>query len=774
MKPTHFATSVLLAALLSACSDSDPTGTPDVIPDNNQPDPVIAVPDTSGNTEVEVEARLKTFDNSDAFYSALSDALVNQHQGNCCNAYPENGESELTDTPMPASAPAPSTDSVQGLDTAAMTSPAGGQGNQVTSTNVQELGVDEQDRVKVNAAGTQLFVLSSEYPNQFPGFPVDVPPPPTVLPVDGEDFSTSLPVEPYNQQLDVSLRILALDPESPDASSIKELSLDLGGRDANGFYLYEDGNKSSAIVTAFGGGYWGYWDQPYSFSNLESVIAKVDVTDASNAALSDTFTIDGQIISSRRIGDALFFASRYYPAIPGADPWGQTREQWSDAIASTDLSTLMPQFSRNGSDDRTSLANPSECFVAPVSGDDPYYSPDIITLGVIDLDTMQLRDTQCFLGATETLYANTESVFLATTRYDYTQGAVDVDSMLVNTDVIAFPPDMLWSDPRTSTDIHQFDINSDQLTYAGSGSVKGHLGWNELQKPFRMSESNGYLRVTTMNDQQGPDHSPILLTVLQSDGQGNLKTVSKLPNEVHPGHIGKPGEQLYASRFLGERAYLVTFRQTDPLYVVDLSNPADPQVKGELEIEGYSDYLHPVGEKYLLGIGKNAIADPRGFGDGRGAWVQGIKLSLFDVSDPSSPSEVQSVLLGERGTESVALGNHRAITIQPANDQHPMRLSFGASVYGTAAPATSPSPQQASSYSQWSYTGLHGYDITAGDNASITPRGALVIERSDNGNGYHRYGDDRSVMVNDAVFYVHGKSVYPAMWDNLSNSPQAR
>jgi hypothetical protein len=292
-----------------------------------------------------------------------------------------------------------------------------------------------------------------------------------------------------------------------------------------------------------------------------------------------------------------------------------------------------------------------------------------------------------------------------------------------------------------------------------------------------MSEKDGYLRVATVNDRQGLSESPILVSVLQADGTGKLNLVSSLPNPSHPGFIGKPGEQLYASRFLGDRAYLVTFRQTDPLYIIDLADPANPSILGELEIQGYSDYLHPINEDFLLGIGKDAVAAPDGIGEGRGALVQGIKVSLFDVSDPASPREVQSVLVGQRGTDARALSDHRAITIQAATDQHPTRVSFGIDVSGQASPSASPTGNAALTYYPWNYSGLHGFDIRTGTDAGITSRGALVAESSSNTADpyyYPGYANDRSVMVNDSLFYIRGNKVYAAPWDDLANPTPAR
>lgn len=117
------------------------------------------------------------------------------------------------------------------------------------------------------------------------------------------------------------------------------------------------------------------------------------------------------------------------------------------------------------------------------------------------------------------------------------------------------------------------------------------------------------------------------------------------------GNLGK-GERIYSVRFIGPMGYVVTFRKTDPLYVVDLHNPLQPEVKGELKILGFSAYLHPIGETMLLGVGQLANES-----DGL---VQGLQFSLFDVSDPSNPRRVHERVVGQRGSRSEAQEDHHA------------------------------------------------------------------------------------------------------------------
>ena len=139
----------------------------------------------------------------------------------------------------------------------------------------------------------------------------------------------------------------------------------------------------------------------------------------------------------------------------------------------------------------------------------------------------------------------------------------------------------------------------------------------------------------------------------------HLEIVSQLPNDQEPAPIGKPGEALHGVRFMGSRVYVVTFKKIDPLYIIDVATPEQPYIAGEVEIPGFSDYLHPIGENLLLGVGKDA------FDMGSFAWYQGIKLELFDVSDPMTLSSIDSVRVGMRGSQSAALRDSHAISHLP-------------------------------------------------------------------------------------------------------------
>ena len=122
---------------------------------------------------------------------------------------------------------------------------------------------------------------------------------------------------------------------------------------------------------------------------------------------------------------------------------------------------------------------------------------------------------------------------------------------------------------------------------------------------------------------------------------------------------------MYSTRFIGNKAYMVTYKNTDPLYVIDLSNPSNPEVLGKLKIPGYSTYLHPYDETHLIGIGmqteEKVYRDSQGRVTSTFAVITGMKMALFDVSDVNNPKQMSQTIIGDRRTTSAILTNHKAL-----------------------------------------------------------------------------------------------------------------
>ncbi len=204
------------------------------------------------------------------------------------------------------------------------------------------------------------------------------------------------------------------------------------------------------------------------------------------------------------------------------------------------------------------------------------------------------------------------------------------------------------------TVIHKIDINNGAVEYKATGEVPG----SPLNQ-FSMDESKGYFRIATTVQgtwtSKGETPSFNNVYVLDSD----LKQTGMIEDIA-------PGESIYSARFMGDRAYLVTFMRVDPLFVLDLSDPSNPTILGKLKIPGYSDYLQPYDETHLIGIGKdvNESIDSNLVHEANAVYytaVQGVKLALFDVSDVNNPIEMANYVIGDRGTDSLALTDHKAV-----------------------------------------------------------------------------------------------------------------
>jgi uncharacterized secreted protein with C-terminal beta-propeller domain len=188
------------------------------------------------------------------------------------------------------------------------------------------------------------------------------------------------------------------------------------------------------------------------------------------------------------------------------------------------------------------------------------------------------------------------------------------------------------------TEIHRFDASRGGATsYAGSGTVPGFVA-----NAYAMSEAGGVLRVASTDEPawlpEGgqPEPAQSFVTVLSPAGGGPLRQVGQV------GGLGR-GQRIQGVRFVGDTGYVVTFRRIDPLYTLDLSRPEAPRVAGELEIPGYSAYLHPIGDGLLLGVGQEADDAGR---------TQGTQVSLFDVADLAHPKRLQHVVFGNGSSDA--------------------------------------------------------------------------------------------------------------------------
>ncbi|HML38881.1 MAG TPA: beta-propeller domain-containing protein [Bacillota bacterium] len=249
-------------------------------------------------------------------------------------------------------------------------------------------------------------------------------------------------------------------------------------------------------------------------------------------------------------------------------------------------------------------------------------SPGYLIVSAINIKNHERTEVEAITAYGATMYMNDSSLYLAFNN---------------------------WGD---NTSIVKFELAGMKVGYAGSGEVPGYL-----LNQFSMDEYDGNLRVAT---------------TVSSNSSSGLYILDHALNVVGSVEGLAKGESIYSVRFMGDKGYIVTFRTIDPLFVFDLSDPKKPVLTGELEVPGFSNYLHPVGDGLILGIGQDTYDIYRKDNSGKdvvvGTRQGGLKFSLFDVSDMGKPKEISKLVVGGSGSSSDALYDHKAIMVDPSNE----------------------------------------------------------------------------------------------------------
>lgn len=358
-----------------------------------------------------------------------------------------------------------------------------------------------------------------------------------------------------------------------------------------------------------------------------TVLTEVDVSEPAAMAVVRTLTLDGELLASRMTDGIIRVVVRSEPTgLPWVHPEGvgirvereATREN-ARLLAGSTLENWVPWYVLE--DHRSNTTSEG-----PLLGCDEVAHPRefsglaMLTILTIDLTLgIEPGNGIGLLAEGRTVYASAESLYVATAPWTWRP----------------------WSEterrrpPETPlTQIHMFDVTDPTTSrYVASGTVEG-----TLLSQWSMDEWNGTLRVVVTDErpwwESGDPADTSVVTLRRRDDR--LVQVGSVDG------LGKD-ERVYAVRFIEDRGYVVTFRQVDPLYVVDLSDPTAPKQAGELKIEGYSAYLHPIGEHLLLGVGQDAT------GEGR---TLGTQISVFDVSDATEPRRLARLTFEDAWSEA--------------------------------------------------------------------------------------------------------------------------
>ena len=570
-----------------------------------------------------------------------------------------------------------------------------------SGTLVQEAGVDEADLLQSD--GTHLYTL-----------------------------------QPQGQALQLRVHQRAPDGSLSQLRTVALAQPGGGEASTDGMHLNADGSALTVISQT-----WGAWspvqcvtapclpapgDTTWSVGSVG--VQRVDTRNPGTAVAGLRLDIQGLLVDSRRLGDTLVLVTSHAPLLAAdALPLSATQAQRDAAIAAVKASDLLPTYRVNGGSPQP-LLQETDCYVQAANKS---VALDITVITVIDLKAADMpRTSRCFAGGTQALYMSRDNLYLATTRFGF----------------LPFWRSAAIFATDTETDIHKFAFAAGNVQYRGSATVKGHLGWDMEKSSLRFSEHNGDLRVLTYTSELGwaslddaarVAPSPALLTVLREDAASqSLQAVGALPNANRPALLGKPGEQVYGVRFVGERAYLVTFRRTDPLYVLDLANPTDPRIAGSLELAGYSDYLFPLANGLLMGVGHDA--------DANGS-LTGVKMTLLDVANASQPQVLGSTTLGYAGSMSALDFSRHGLNLLVKDGVARVALPVN------LAPATGPGGDP------WQ-RGLQRFEV---DTNARTLRTLGMVGSAPSSNVSATWLE-RSLQIGDHVYYLGGGELTAHAW----------
>jgi inhibitor of cysteine peptidase len=378
-----------------------------------------------------------------------------------------------------------------------------------------------------------------------------------------------------------------------------------------------------------------------------------DISDRAHPKVVKDFTIDGDYVNARMIGDTVYLLSR-------------------ESVYPYDDRIIVPAIRENAK----IIATPDVYYF-----DNPEMQYDFTTVTSFDVRNGVTKDAKTYLvGSGNIIYVSPDAMYVSYQKYhniyrpmralvepaiNVVQESVgsaagiskvsapvlvDDFNTMSESDKQAVIAEMKSGEQeailkreidQSTTVIHKIGINNGAITYLAKGEVPGYL-----KNQFAMDEYGGNLRVATTSDVWTTRGQYEYNNVFVLDSA--MKTIGSLT------HIAEQ-EKIYSTRFIGDRLYMVTFKRIDPFFVIDLSTPSSPKILGKLKIPGYSDYLHPYDKNHIIGIGKETTTNDWG-----GVSTKGLKLALFDVSDVEHPKQLDNVEIGDSGTDSAALTDHRA------------------------------------------------------------------------------------------------------------------
>lgn len=452
---------------------------------------------------------------------------------------------------------------------------------------------------------------------------------------------------------------------------------------------------------------------PYPYYTQLTTIQLWDAGDRSNPELVRSVDFEGNYLSSRKIDEHVYF-------IINSQPKYHILEKVSDE-------DIIPLYrDRKEEDVGKNISFSKTCKCADVGYFEPVNPERFVTIASIPMDDPDSEIIkEVVVGSGQNIYSSLSNLYVAEMNYPFWFGIRGEGG------------------PQEKTIVHKFSLNEGEVSYVGNLEAPGRI-----LNQFSMDEYDSHFRIATTAGRLARTGSSTSNNVYVFDE--NLEMSGKIEDIA-------PGESIYSARFMGEKGYLVTFKKIDPFFVLDLSDHENPKILGKLKIPGYSDYLHPYDENHIIGIGKDS--EPSEEEQGDFAWYQGVKIAIFDVTDVSEPKELHKVIIGDRGTDSYVLHDHKAFLFDRDKNLLVIPILLAEMTEGQKE-----GERQPWEHGDYVYQGAYVYDTTL-ENGFIL-KGRITHyddEEKFLKSGYY-YRDDeysvkRSLYIDDTLYTISGKKI---------------
>ena len=361
--------------------------------------------------------------------------------------------------------------------------------------------------------------------------------------------------------------------------------------------------------------------------NNMTTVGIYSIEDRKNPRLIREIGAEGYLNNARKADNIVYLITNVYPDI------------WTMGTIEGDM--LRPLISDSSEEKQGKHMDLEDIAILP-GATEPTYT--VITAIDLTKPIESRIETKGFLGSSAQLYMNKNHLYLTTQKYD-----MDFADRGFNA--------VIWNPTNVFTEFFKFKLDGTRVDYLSTAELKG-----TILNQFSMDEYKNHFRVVmtegNMWDNTNPSQNHLFILDENMEMTGSVEGLAK-------------GERIYSARFMGDKAYMVTFRETDPLFVIDVADPSKPEVLGELKIPGFSNYLHPLDENHLIGFGYDTVAKKNPSGGEPFITTKGMKISLFDVTDFHNPKEKDTEIIGGQGTYSPIQYDHKALL------QHKARNLFG-------------------------------------------------------------------------------------------------